>query len=83
MSGPESSPPNGAEPKVSRIVITFPGPGLADATIRAEMVSAGQMQAAAWFLDQYVRELREQQLAGNGPGIVVVGADGLAGLSGH
>jgi hypothetical protein len=48
------APENGATAP-SRVVITFPGRGLADCTISAEGVTAGQLMAAAYWLDAWLR----------------------------
>jgi len=47
---------------VAAVVITFPGPGLADPTIRAENVTPGQLMAAAFLLDCLAREVRQGQV---------------------
>ena len=48
---------------VSRIVITFKGPGLAECSIEAEGVVEAQVYGAAKFLDMWCGELRFAQLA--------------------
>lgn len=70
MSQPEVAPEPAPAP-VSRIVITFPAPGSADATIRLEHVSPGQTMAAAWLLDTFAHELRDSQLPGLRGGLVI------------
>lgn len=52
---PDPEPP--AEPAVpSRVVITFPGPGLADCDITTEgLVTPGQLMVAAWWLAEWLR----------------------------
>jgi hypothetical protein len=64
----------------SAITITFPAPGAADATIHAQGVSAGQIQAAAWLLDQWARELRAQQLDRTAAGRIAIPQPGQPGL---
>lgn len=58
-------------PAPSRIVLTFAAEGAADLTAALEHVTLGQLMAAATFLDIYVRELRDQQLAAQGPRLVL------------
>lgn len=54
--------PASSRPAASRIVLTFPGPDAATASVQAENVTLGQVYAAAWFLDAWARELRQGDL---------------------
>lgn len=57
-TGPVTPPRDGADQGAapSRIVLTFAGPGAADLGIALENVTPGQLMAAAWWLDQWVRQ---------------------------
>lgn len=44
---------------VSRIVITFAGPGEAAMTVEHENVQAAQLYGAAWLLDRIAAESRQ------------------------
>lgn len=61
MSGPGHD--HSAEPAAPAsgpaIVLTFTGPGEAGFTVAAADVSPAQLYAAAWFLDQLAREVRQ------------------------
>lgn len=58
----DNGQPKAPEPAPVRIVLTFAGPGSADVTMRAELVTPGQVYLAAWYLDAVARELRQGQL---------------------
>jgi hypothetical protein len=72
--------PQESEVPPSRITISFAAPGQADATIQAGGVTAGQIQAAAWLLDQWARELRAQSLDRTAAGRIAGPTPGQAGL---
>ena len=51
-------------PKVSRIVLAFPsGPGTSQLSIAVEHCDEGQINAAAYFLDLYARDLHAYTVA--------------------
>jgi len=59
---------NGTAPEpspmpVPEIVISFAGPLSAEATVRAERVSPGQLFLAAWLLDALAHEVRAGEVA--------------------
>lgn len=63
-------PPDQPEAPPSRVVITFGGPGQADMVISSEGTTPGQLMAAAWWLDQWVRT-SVQPATAPGPRLVI------------
>ncbi|TMK84598.1 MAG: hypothetical protein E6G44_09700 [Actinobacteria bacterium] len=68
----EPTPEHDGTEQVSRIVLTFTGPGMADHQLQIENASPGQIMAAAWWLNQYASALLrpDPQAVAGGPGIV-------------
>lgn len=69
------------QPAASRVVVTFPGPGSSEASVKAENVSLGQLMVAAYLLDCVTREARTGQLTQQALGSVIPApADAIAQL---
>ena len=55
----------------SQLLISFPALANAEATIKAQNVSMGQIYAAAWLLDAWARELRAGGIPENARALLV------------